>query len=161
MPPLRVAAYVKLAKLWERSRDAASAYHRRYYQEKFADNPDMQLSDVYVDITGKKEIKNRPEMLRLLRDCTLGQIDCIATQTQGDLAANSKEFFYLIKFIFEMEPPIEIITEDIDYSFNTIANLDHQRETLLNTANKYAGLSPSSYEMWKTSIVEGMNKLLL
>ena len=77
------------------------------------------------------------------------------------MAANSKEFFYLIKFIFEMEPPIEIITEDIDYSFNTIANLDHQRETLLNTANKYAGLSPSSYEMWKTSIVEGMNKLLL
>ena len=116
MPHLRVAAYVKLAKLWERSRHDALAYQNQYYQMKFADNPNMQLVGVYVDITGKKEIRNRPEMLRLLRDCTSGKIDCIATQTQAYLAANSKEFFYLMKFVLELSPPIEIITEDSNYS---------------------------------------------
>lgn len=161
MPHLRVAAYVKLAKLWERNRQDALAYHNQYYQEKFADNPNIQLVDVYVDITGKKEIKNRPEMLRLLRDCTLGKIDCIATQTQAYLAANSKEFFFLMKFVLELSPPIEIVTEDSNYFFNTVVNQDHQREVLLDAANKYVGLSPSTYEMWKSSIVEGMNKLLL
>lgn len=161
MPHLRVAAYVKLAKLWERNRQDALAYHNQYYQEKFADNPNIQLVDVYVDITGKKEIKNRPEMLRLLRDCTLGKIDCIATQTQAYLAANSKEFFFLMKFVLELSPPIEIVTEDSNYFFNTVMNQDHQREVLLDAANKYVGLSPSTYEMWKSSIVEGMNKLLL
>jgi len=161
MPHLRVAAYVKLAKLWERSRNDVLAYQNQYYQDKFADNPNIQLVDVYVDITGKKEIRNRPEMLRLLRDCTLGKIDCIATQTQAYLAANSKEFFYLMKFVLELSPPIEIVTEDSNYSFNTITDMDHQREALLSTANKYVGLSPSTYEMWKNSIVEGMNKNLL
>ena len=161
MPHLRVAAYVKLAKLWERNRQDALAYHNQYYQEKFADNPNIQLVDVYVDITGKKEIKNRPEMLRLLRDCTLGKIDCIATQTQAYLAANSKDFFFLMKFVLELSPPIEIVTEDSNYFFNTVVNQDHQREVLLDAANKYVGLSPSTYEMWKSSIVEGMNKLLL
>lgn len=161
MPHLRVAAYVKLAKLWEKSRHDALAYQNQYYQMKFADNPNMQLVGVYVDITGKKEIRNRPEMLRLLRDCTSGKIDCIATQTQAYLAANSKEFFYLMKFVLELSPPIEIITEDSNYSFNTITDMDHQREALLNTANKYVGLSPSTYEMWKSSIEEGMKKLLL
>ena len=31
----KVGGYVKLAKLWERSKDAAVAYHSSYYAEKF------------------------------------------------------------------------------------------------------------------------------
>lgn len=96
---LRVAAYVKLAKLWERRRESAIAYHWQYYREKFADDPNLKLVDLYIDITGRKEIAHRPEMLRLLRDCTLGKIDCIATQTQAYLAANTQEFCYLIQSV--------------------------------------------------------------
>ena len=33
----KVGGYVKLAKLWERSKDAAVAYHSAYYAEKFKD----------------------------------------------------------------------------------------------------------------------------
>ena len=33
----KVGGYVKLAKLWERSKDAAVAYHSSYYAEKFRD----------------------------------------------------------------------------------------------------------------------------
>lgn len=157
---LRVAAYVKLAKLWEKRRRQAVAYHWQYYHEKFDDNPDIELIDLYIDITGRKEICHRPEMLRLLRDCTLGKIDCIATQTQAYLAANTQEFCYLIKFVFDMSPPIEIMTEDENYNFNTILNVDYQREALLKMSNDFVALRPSAYEEWKSRIVDGMNKLV-
>lgn len=36
----KVGGYVKLAKQWERSKDAAVAYHSSYYAEKFRDDAD-------------------------------------------------------------------------------------------------------------------------
>ena len=59
----KVGGYVKLAKLWERSKDAAVAYHSSYYAEKFRDDADKKLVGVYIDITGNKEIYKRPEMV--------------------------------------------------------------------------------------------------
>ena len=46
----KVAGYVKLAKLWERSRDEAITLNKAYYQEKRLDIPEMELVDVYIDI---------------------------------------------------------------------------------------------------------------
>ena len=57
----KVGGYVKLAKLWERSKDAVVAYHSSYYAEKFRDDADKRLVGVYIDITGNKEIYKRPE----------------------------------------------------------------------------------------------------
>jgi len=65
----KVGGYVKLAKLWERSKDAAVAYHSSYYVEKFRDDADKRLVGVYIDITGNKEIYKRPEMVHLRSDC--------------------------------------------------------------------------------------------
>ena len=59
----KVGGYVKLAKLWERSKDAAVAYHSSYYAEKFKTDSDKKLVGVYIDITGNKEIYKRPEMV--------------------------------------------------------------------------------------------------
>lgn len=92
---VKVAGYVKLAKLWERSRDEAIAFHSSYYANKYSDSSQFQLVGTYIDITGKKEIRQRPEMLRLIRDCSLGKVECIDALTSGYLAANAKEFSYL------------------------------------------------------------------
>ena len=59
MKRFRVAGYIKLAKLWERSKDQAMELHKAYYEEKFVDNPEMELQEVYVDITGNKHIYKR------------------------------------------------------------------------------------------------------
>lgn len=48
----KVGGYVKLAKLWERSKDAVVAYHSAYYAEKFKTDSDKKLVGVYIDITG-------------------------------------------------------------------------------------------------------------
>ena len=78
----KVGGYVKLAKLWERSKDAAVAYHSSYYAEKFRDDADKRLVGVYIDITGNKEIYKRPEMVHLLKDCKNGSVNLIFSQTK-------------------------------------------------------------------------------
>ena len=79
----KVGGYVKLAKLWERSKDAAVAYHSSYYAEKFRDDADKRLVGVYIDITGNKEIYKRPEMVHLLKDCKNGSVNLIFSQTRA------------------------------------------------------------------------------
>lgn len=54
----KVGGYVKLAKLWERSKDAAVAYHSSYYAERFRDDVDKRLVGVYIDITGIRKFTN-------------------------------------------------------------------------------------------------------
>ena len=68
MAIIRVAGYVKLAKLWERNAPKAIEYQNDYYSLKFSDTSKYRLVGVFIDITGKKEIYNRPEMLRLLHE---------------------------------------------------------------------------------------------
>jgi hypothetical protein len=158
---IKIAGYVKLAKLWERSRDDAIAYHRTYYEDKFAGSAQFELVDVYIDITGQKEICHRPEMLRLIRDCSCGKVECIATQTIGYLAANVGEFSFLIKKLFDMSPSIEIITEDEAYNINTLADKDNQREALYKMASEFVAFDPKAYQHWKDKVAKGMSKIAI
>ena len=128
MAIIRVAGYVKLAKLWERNAPKAIEYQNDYYSLKFSDTSMYRLVGVFIDITGKKEIYNRPEMLRLLHECEKGNIDVIAAQTRGYLAANTKEFCYLIHFLATLDKKIEIVTEDDNYNSNTARNIDQQKD---------------------------------
>lgn len=159
MNEYRVAGYVKLAKLWEKKRADAIAFHKDYYKEKFAAVTNMSLQDVYVDITGRKETWKRPELLRLLSDCTDGNIDCIATQTKAYLAANTEDFFFVIYYLFTRPNRIDLITEDADYNINTIENVERQREALLSAAQKYISVEPARYLEWINKVQEGIYSL--
>ena len=97
----KVGGYVKLAKLWELSKDAAVAYHSSYYAEKFRDDADKRLVGVYIDITGNKEIYKRPEMVHLLKDCKKGAVNLIFSQTRAYLAANTCDFCQNLKELAE------------------------------------------------------------
>lgn len=152
----RVAAYVKLAKLWERSREKAVAHQLEYYTEKFQGSESYELTAVYIDITGKKDIPNRPEMVHLLRDCMEGKIDVIATQTKAYLAANAADFCYLIKFLFDLEPPIHIVTEEEKYRINTIKNDEDQREALYGMASKFVSMTQGEYANWLEQLLLSM-----
>lgn len=148
----RVAGYVKLAKLWERNAPKAIEYQNDYYSLKFSDTSKYRLVGVYIDITGKKEIYNRPEMLRLLHECEQGNIDVIAAQTRGYLAANTKEFCYLIHFLATLDKKIEIVTEDDNYNINTARNIDQQKEALQKMACDYIALNPQDYLDWYSEV---------
>ena len=155
----RVAGYVKLAKLWERSAGTAIAYHNKYYKEKFIGQSQMELFDVYVDITGQKDIRKRPEMIRLIHDCIEGHVDCIATQTRAYLAANNREFFYLLRFLFDLPGGIEIVTEDDHYHIDTIKNTDSQKQALSVMASDFIKMNPKDYENWRQEILAAARKI--
>lgn len=157
--PYHVAGYVKLAKLWERTRKQALELHQEYYHRKFADSPDSELVDVYVDITGNKQIYKRLEMVRLLRDCTLGRVNCIATQTKAYLAPNTEELCYLLYFLFHIGPRIDIVSEDDPLQIDTIRNPDKQREALIKMADDYIALNAADYHDWESKLIQAMNKL--
>lgn len=154
---LSVAGYVKLAKLWERKRFSATLYHNNYYKNKFSDNDKYNLFRVYIDITEKKETYKRTELVKLLKDCQFGRVDCIYAQTKAYFAANTREFCYLIKFLFSMQHRIDIVTEDDAYNINTITNEDGQREALLKMADDFIYLNPSDYHEWLNELVKSLN----
>ena len=155
----RVGGYVKLAKLWERNKADAIQYHKAYYRDKLSSASDSTLVDVYIDITGKKEIWKRSGMIRLIRDCQMGRINCIATQTKAYLAANTEEFFFLLYILFGMNDRIDLITEDQDYNINTLVNADNQREALFETSRKYISVEPARYKEWLSRVIQAINDL--
>ena len=155
----QVAGYVKLAKLWERKRKEAIGLHEEYYQTLFKDAPNMTLQNVYIDITGNKNIWKRPGMMQLIKDCKEKKINCIATQTKAYLAANTEDFFFIIYYLFTLPNRIDLITEDADYNINTIINAEHQREELLAAAKKYISVEPARYLEWVNKISDKLSSM--
>lgn len=151
---IRVAGYVKLAKLWEKRRDQAYDYHNKYYQDKYAGSERFELSGVYIDITGNKQIAKRPEMVRLLKDCYYGKIQCISTQTKAYLAANMGDFCYMVKLLSQINGGIDLMTEDDDYRIDTITDFDAQKQALIRMADEYIGLNPKDYSDWKKTVID-------
>ena len=97
-------------------------------------------------------------MLRLLKDCTQGKIDCIAVQTKAYLAADAREFCYLIKYLFDLTGGMDLITEDADYHIDTIKNSEKQKEALYEMAKSYIALNPSDYDRWVENIIKIIGK---
>ena len=155
----KVGAYVKLAKLWERKRAEAEKYHKDYYAVKYADNPDVELKGVFIDITGKKEIWRRPQMIQLLMECRAADVNCIVSQTKAYLAANTEDFFFLIHYLFSFPHRIDIVTEDPNYNINTIANEESQKENLMAAATKYVRIEGERYVRWLNEISAAMEMM--
>ena len=155
----RLAGYVKLAKLWEKNKEQAVELHNKYFQEKCEYDNRFTLQGVYLDITGNKHIYKRREMVRLLRDCKLGKIDLIMTQTRAYLAPNSEEFCFLIKFISEIGRKVDLITADDDRRIDTLLNTESQKESLLKMAETYVALERKEYDRWRENILKAMNEI--
>lgn len=154
----KVAGYVKLAKLWERSKDSVIDYHNSYYAEKYA-NIESDLMGVYIDITGNKEIYKRREMVALIRDCVNGKINVIDAQTRAYLAANTEELCYFIYFLVCSTDSIDIITDDDDMRIDTILNVDNQKKSLIEMAKKYVAIDKKEYAVWCEKLLKAMKEL--
>ena len=154
----KVAGYVKLAKLWEKNKEKAVAYHYKYYNAKYSDDDSYELFDVYIDITGQRNIKKRPEMIRLLKDCKEGKVDVIAAQTRAYLAASNAEFCCLLYYLLNLPHKIDFVTEDEYLNINTIKDEDNQKEALLKMATDYVNVFPDDYKKWIDGIMVAMGE---
>lgn len=99
-------------------------------------------------------------MLRVIRDCMRGDANCIAAQTKGYLAANTKEFCYLVKLLFDCGQRIDIVTEDDVYHIDTVNDADQQRAALHKMADDYTSLNPDDYSEWKHKIFRSIESMV-
>ncbi len=149
----KIGGYVKRAKLNLRNSADVKAFHRGIFEQRFGDFEDGELIDVYIDITGYKETYKRPEMLRLMRDCSDGKVNLIFSETKGYLAANTRELCYWLHFIFNVNQRVDIITDDEEFNINTILNDDGQREALMKMADDYIYLNPPDHLRWINNVI--------
>lgn len=154
---IKVAGYAKLAKLWEKRREEAIWYHQKYYSDRFSVYGEYELVGVYVDITGSRQTAKRTELVRLIKDCNDGKVQCIATQTSGYLAASSEEFCYLVKILFDME--VNLITEDETYHIDTIRDTDGQKAALYKMAEDFISLNPERYSVWRENVIGKIRRI--
>lgn len=116
----------------------------------------MVLHDVYIDITGNKNIYKRKEMVRLLKDCLDGKVDLISTPTRAYLAANSEHLCFLLKFLFDLPYRIDIVTDDDDRKIDTVLNIEQQTQMLKKMANNYVALQEQEYREWKNKLMDAI-----
>lgn len=132
--------------------------HLTLYAEKFRDDADKKLVGVYIDITGNKEIYKRPEMVHLLKDCKNGSINLIFSQTRAYFAANTCDFCFLLKYLFDLPMRVDIVTDDDDQRIDTILDVDNQRQSLKDLAEKYTSIRRKDYLEWRIRLEHEMTK---
>ncbi len=167
MVKIKVAGYVKMAKLWEKRRSAIVPYHEKYYRDMFSDSDVFDYVGVYIDITGNKEIFKRKEMLRLIKACVAGEVDCIMAMTKGYLAANMRDFSYLFKYLMDARnDEFDFMTEDENdkedssgFYIDTIKNDDDQKGALKEMVEQFVSLYPEEYDEWKKKLESALEKL--
>ena len=111
-----------------------------------------------IDITGNKEIYKRPEMVHLLKDCKKGAVNLIFSQTRAYLAANTCDFCFLLKYLFDLPMRVDIVTDDDDQRVDTILDIENQRQNLKELAEKYTSIRRKDYLEWRIRLEHEMTK---
>ena len=107
---------------------------------------------------GKKEIYKRPEMVHLLKDCKKGAVNLIFSQTRDYLAANTCDFCFLLKFLFDLPMRVDIVTDDDVQRNDTILDGENQRQNLKELAEKYTSIRRKDYLEWRIRLEDEMTK---
>lgn len=85
-----------------------------------------------------------------------GLLSSNASQTKAYLAANGQEFCYFLKLVWELNPEMEVITEDDNYHIDTIQNAEHQKQALKKMSDDFIRLDINAYEEWKKKVRAGI-----
>ena len=103
-------------------------------------------------------IYKRPEMVHLLQDCKKGIVNLIFSQTRAYLAANTCDFCFLLKYLFDIPMRVDVVTDDDDQRIDTILDVDNQRQSLKELAEKYTSIREKEYLAWKARLEHEMEK---
>ena len=97
-------------------------------------------------------------MVHLLKDCKNGSINLIFSQTRAYFAANTCAFCFLLKYLFDLPMRVDIVTDDDDQRIDTILDVDNQRQSLKDLAEKYTSIRRKDYLEWRIRLEHEMTK---
>lgn len=96
--------------------------------------------------------------VHLLQDCKKGIVNLIFSQTRAYLAANTCDFCFLLKYLFDIPMRVDVVTDDDDQRIDTILDVDNQRQSLKELAEKYTSIREKEYLAWKARLEHEMEK---
>ena len=76
-------------------------------------------------------------------------VNLIFSQTRAYLAANTCDFCFLLQYLFDMPMRVDVVTDDDDQRIDTILNVDNQRQSLKELAEKYTSIRRKDYLEWR------------
>ena len=122
------------------------------FSGRFAEAGKTETASYYLDICHQSDITQRPQMLRLLRDCVDGKVDLVVMDYPERVAENMKELIFLLYFLLHLDRPPEIA---ILNCLSTRVSKS-KKENILRVTEQIVSKQKEDYTHWKNRILRGM-----
>ena len=111
---VRVAAYCRVSTNNDAQLESLET-QKVHYESFITSRDDWQFAGLYFDegITGTKKDK-RPELMRLMQDCSSKKIDFIITKSISRFSRNTTDCLELVRKLQELDIPIYFEKENIN-----------------------------------------------
>ena len=93
-------------------------------------------------------------MVHLLQDCKKGIVNLIFSQTRAYLAANTCDFCFLLKYLFDIPMRVDVVTDDDDQRIQFIQALLEANELAVGKDYQFKG----RYEAEKNAVIISLEK---
>lgn len=131
------------------------SYCRCLFDKKYRSDPGYKNEHFYIDICGRAETAECPQMIRMIQDCMTGKIDCVFAESIMRVAPNMVTAIYLVYFLLRLEPKVEII---IDFAINTETSSEH-RQRVMEATKSVVNNDYGEYIKWESDVLKAMNML--
>ena len=122
------------------------------FRGRFAEAGETETASYYLDICHQSDITQRPQMLRLLRDCVDGKVDLVVMDNPERVAENMKELIFILYFLLHLEKPPEI---SILNCLSTGVS-ESKKKSILRATEQIVSKQKVDYTHWKNRILRGM-----
>ena len=102
----RVAAYIRVGG----SGETGCEMQNRFYKDMVSRNPEWEFAGIYADLG--YEMRDRPELKRLIADCEAGRVDLIVTKNTTRMSRSLMEVMEIIRKLRYLKHPVGIYFED-------------------------------------------------
>ena len=122
------------------------------FRGRFAEAGETETASYYLDICHQSDISQRPQLVRLLRNCVDGKVDIVVMDYPQRVANNMMELIFLLYFLLHVEKPPEI---SILNCLSTGVSKS-KKKSILRATEQIVSKQKEDYSHWKNRILRGM-----
>lgn len=122
------------------------------FRGRFAEAGETETASYYLDICHQSDISQRPQLVRLLRNCVDGKVDIVVMDYPQRVANNMMELIFLLYFLLHVEKPPEISI--LNCLSTEISKC--KKESILQVTERIVSNQKADYTHWEDRILHGM-----
>lgn len=122
------------------------------FRGRFAEAGETETASYYLDICHQSDISQRPQLVRLLRNCVDGKVDIVVMDYPQRVANNMMELIFLLYFLLHVEKPPEISI--LNCLSTEISKC--KKKSIMRVTEQIVSEQKSDYTHWKNRILRGM-----